>query len=83
MSPEQTKSPSIANARTDVYSIGITAYRILTARFPDEQRVTPHTLRPEINDAISAWVMRSIELDPVSRPEDAREQLTLLEVVLR
>jgi len=86
MSPEQCQAHRI-DGRSDVYSIGIIAYEMLTGKLPfDEptplatviaqvkQKPKPlRELRPEIPQALEAIVMRALEKSPANRYQTAEE----------
>ncbi|MGQ9897308.1 MAG: protein kinase domain-containing protein [Acidobacteriota bacterium] len=86
MSPEQCQAHRI-DGRSDVYSIGIIAYEMLTGKLPfDEptplatviaqvkQKPKPlRELRPEIPPALEAVVMRALEKSPANRYQTAEE----------
>ncbi len=86
MSPEQCQAHRI-DGRSDVYSIGIIAYEMLTGKLPfDEptplatviaqvkQKPKPlRELRPEIPPALEAIVMRALEKSPANRHQTAEE----------
>ncbi len=86
MSPEQCQAHRI-DGRSDVYSIGIIAYEMLTGKLPfDEptplatviaqvkQKPKPlRELRPEIPPALEAIVMRALEKSPANRYQTAEE----------
>lgn len=79
-SPEQCNSEEI-DERSDVYSIGIMLYHMLTGQVPFkgptypavlEQHISlpprpPRTLRAEIPDTLEVAVLRAIEKDPDKR----------------
>src|SRR5262249_25643049 len=82
MAPEQAAGGTI-DARADVYSVGAILYEMLCARAPHEgdnvmevltkkATLVPATLsslRPEVPEALSALVTRSLARDPAARPQ--------------
>lgn len=82
MSPEQHNNTSTVDVRTDVYSSGMIAYRILTGKFPDDQKTPPQVLNNEIDLKLGEWILECIEDDPALRPENAGIQLERLELAL-
>jgi serine/threonine-protein kinase len=93
MSPEQVRG-SEATARSDLYSIGVTLYELLTGVLPiigktgyeimmghmHQVPVPPHQLVPTLPLAISSAVMRSLEKDPALRFQNAGEFMRGLEL---
>ena len=85
MSAEQAAGASDLDARSDLYSLGATAYFMLTGKAPFERTTTnrviaahisdpvtpPHFLRTEIPADLSAVVKRCLEKDPAQRYQDA------------
>ena len=92
MSPEQV-SGQTANASSDIYSVGVTVYELLTGRLPiaratsyetmvgimQQVPVPPHEIAPAVPMAVSAAVMRSLEKDPMKRFATAAEFLAALQ----
>lgn len=74
-------SGAAADPRTDLFSLGVVAYQLLTGMKPFERakgrsatdKITPpHLLRPDVPEAASLAVMRCLAKDPQDRPEGAK-----------
>jgi eukaryotic-like serine/threonine-protein kinase len=84
MSPEHIESPHQVDHRSDIFSLGVTAYRAVTGVLPiqatstaqalaalREQTITPpHRLSTKVRPAVSDLIMWMLELDPARRPRD-------------
>ncbi len=76
MSPEQIERPAEVDFRSDLYSLGVTAYQALLGRLPivaaDGSRphavVPPRTADASIPAPVSDLVMWLLERDPRARP---------------
>jgi eukaryotic-like serine/threonine-protein kinase len=80
MSPEQIRMEDITH-QTDIYSLGVVMYRLLTGRLPFEASTQaglsyailntppphPATLRPDLPPLLDQIVMKAIEKDPAER----------------
>jgi eukaryotic-like serine/threonine-protein kinase len=94
MSPEQMAGDK-ATPRSDIYSVGLTLYEILTGRLPtagksnfelmrarlNESPVAPVSLNPLLPVALSDVVLRALERDPADRFASAQEFLSALSQV--
>ncbi|MCC7384694.1 MAG: cyclic nucleotide-binding domain-containing protein [Deltaproteobacteria bacterium] len=95
MSPEQARGQDV-DARSDVYSAGITLYETLTGRrlFYSEDPVqtlnkvrnpripTPSKYNPAITPELDALVLKSLAVDPRERFASARDFASALQAVL-
>lgn len=92
LSPEYIKDGSLSPA-SDIYSVGILAYELLSRRRPfqasspiralaqrlTEQVVPPHVVNPQCPIPVSDIVVRALQPQPEHRFAGAREMLTALE----
>lgn len=88
-SPEQAAGrPARIDLRTDVYSLGVVLFQMLTGRFPydvtgnmrdvlnrilDAEPVRPSAYRREINDEVETIVLKCLQKDPERRYQTAGE----------
>ena len=93
MSPEQAKGQK-ADARSDVFSVGIIFFELLTGKLPfqsdtllgtllarTQQRPKPvREINPEIPQPVSDIVARCLAIDPAQRYQSAAELLSDLEL---
>jgi eukaryotic-like serine/threonine-protein kinase len=92
LSPEQAQGEPV-DARSDLYSIGIVLYELLTGRVPFDAESTVTVALKQVSEApvppsevdasVPAWleavVMKALEKDPVHRFQDADEFIAALQ----
>jgi len=93
LSPEQAQGQPVT-PQSDLYSIGIILYELLTGRVPfegdsavtialkqvSEPPVPPRQLNPQVPPELDAVVLRALEKDPARRFADADEFIAALEL---
>lgn len=96
MAPEQIASRGV-DARTDIFSLGVTLYEALTGKDPfdgdtipavmqlilQSEPPPPSSLNPDVPPALDALVLRAIAKSPDARFESARELATELATIRR
>lgn len=84
LSPEQIQR-GVADSRSDVYSVGILAYELLTGEKPfagespiqiayrhvNDRVPPPSSLKPDIPEALDQLILRATSVNPDERPRDA------------
>ena len=96
MSPEQAMARELGPP-ADLYSIGVMAYEMLVGRVPFHDTMTPlalamrhvseeipsaHTVRPDIDPALSSWIDQLLIKDPKRRTQTAAEAWDELETFI-
>lgn len=91
LSPEQVQR-GISDARSDVYSLGIVLFEVLTGQKPyqgedpvqiairhvNDRVPAPSTINSKISKEVDELVLRATDIDPDKRPRDAGEFQELL-----
>ena len=86
MSPEQIRDPAAVDHRTDIYSLGVLAFQLLTGHVPFDGRSPtsvllahlqqpppdPRKLRADLPRGVAKAVLRALAKNPDQRPGSAR-----------
>jgi len=95
MSPEQVKGTTALDARSDLYSLGITLYEVVTGTRPfkgdsdyaimsahlEKAPVPPIEVHPNLPGALNEIILKSIAKDPADRFQNANAFRTALKSV--
>lgn len=93
-SPEQAKG-SYVDFRTDIYSLGIVIYEMITGRVPfnadspvsvalkhiQETPVPPKDINSSIPNSLNNLILKAIEKEPIKRYQSIKEMLSDLEKI--
>ena len=95
MSPEQARGLRSVDYRSDLWSVGVIAFRCITGRLPFEGEAVgdvlvklctapipvPSTLVPDLPPGFDAWLARALGREPEARFQSAAEQARSLAAV--
>ncbi|MHC4503002.1 MAG: serine/threonine-protein kinase [Planctomycetota bacterium] len=96
MSPEQADGRTV-DGRSDLYSLGVTLFEMLTGRVPfkadtpwkvllrhqKEPAPDPTTLRPELPEQVSKLVLKLMAKDPAARPATGADLARAIDAIVR
>lgn len=77
--PEQEDDPQYLDFRADLYSTGVTLYRMLTGALPEQNVEPPSTFNPDLDRAWDEFLLRSIATHPKNRFISAKAMLSELD----
>lgn len=86
MSPEQVRNSRVVDARTDIWSLGVVLYELLTKEMPFDGDTVPslaaaiasdrpralRSRRPDVPPELEAVIMKCLEKDAIRRYQDVR-----------
>lgn len=80
-SPEQASSTASLDQRSDLYSLGLVLYEMLTGQPYGHNNVSPRQRNEQVPPALSAITMRALKEDPNDRYQTAQDMWHDLETV--
>lgn len=81
MAPEQIENPNMVDHRSDIYSLGVVFYELLTGELPLGRFDPPSAMVPA-NQPLDPVVMRTLEKQPLNRFQQASEVRTAVENIV-
>jgi serine/threonine protein kinase len=80
MSPEQIEKPQTVDHRSDIYSLGVVFYEMLTGELP-LGKFQPPSKKVQVDVRLDEIVLRALEKEPERRYQQASEVKTQLETI--
>ena len=78
MSPEQRESSKHVDTSSDVYSVGVILYRLVTGRMPVGRYLPPSAIVSTVPKALDELILSCLSIDPGKRPNDGSVLLNSL-----
>lgn len=82
--PEQEENPQKADGRSDLFSLGVMGYRMLTGHLVDSRQggvLPPSSLNPEIGPEWDECIMKTLARNPAQRYASALEMRLAVEAL--
>ncbi len=80
--PEQCIGKGQTDARTDIYSLGVTLYHLVTGKSPNEPPFEPYPIRhwnPSLSSGLEWLIQKCMQLEPDERYQSCAEVTYVLE----
>ncbi|MFT4927281.1 MAG: formylglycine-generating enzyme required for sulfatase activity/serine/threonine protein kinase [Phenylobacterium sp.] len=82
MSPEQRQSAKHVDCRSDVYSVAVLAYRMISGILPEGRFAEPIDYQPQLPSGCNQLLLQALAQQKEQRPVDAADFLQALKRVL-
>ncbi|BDX06376.1 SUMF1/EgtB/PvdO family nonheme iron enzyme [Planctobacterium marinum] len=83
MAPEQRESAKHVDARADIYSLGVLAYRMVTGQLPKGRFADPNVHAPGLSKGINDLILTAMSEDADNRYGNAGAMLSAFEQALQ